>query len=139
MINGPVSPTKVGEVVAQFGASHDCGGHAIFLGQVRTDRLKGQKVRGIEYTAYEEMAEKAFDQIRHEAKARHGINHVLIWHSKGLVKVGEISLFVFISSGHREEAFRAIKDTVEAIKAKVPVWKKVLLEGGTHQWVDENQ
>ena len=52
----------------------------------------------------------------------------------GKVAAGEISLFVFTSSAHRKAAIDACKETVERIKAELPVWGKELFEDETYQW-----
>jgi molybdopterin synthase catalytic subunit len=52
----------------------------------------------------------------------------------GKVEAGEISLFVFTSSAHRKAAIDACNETVERIKAELPVWGKELFEDETYQW-----
>lgn len=42
------------------------------------------------------------------------------------VKVGEASVVVAISSPHRHDAQQAIGHVVEQLKARVPIWKKVI-------------
>jgi molybdopterin synthase catalytic subunit len=57
-----------------------------------------------------------------------------IYHSLGLVKAGEICLFVFVSSPRRKVVFKALEYVVEEIKAHVPVFGKELFKDNTHQW-----
>jgi molybdopterin synthase catalytic subunit len=57
-----------------------------------------------------------------------------IYHSLGVVKAGEICLFVFTSSAHRKEAIDACEEVVNRIKAELPVWGKEIFENETHQW-----
>ena len=57
-----------------------------------------------------------------------------IYHSMGRVKVGEICLFVFVSSPHRKEVFEALQYVVEEIKAQVPVFGKEVFEDESYQW-----
>jgi molybdopterin synthase catalytic subunit len=92
-------------------------------------------VTGIDYTAYEEMAEQAFHNIREAAFARFELTCMHIYHSLGLVRTGEISLFVFVSSPHRRAAFEASEYIVEEIKANVPIFGKELVgDAGQHVW-----
>ena len=56
------------------------------------------------------------------------------YHSLGKVVVGEISLFVFTSSPHRKAAIEACNETVERIKAELPIWGKELFTDETYQW-----
>jgi molybdopterin synthase catalytic subunit len=50
------------------------------------------------------------------------------------VVAGEICLFVFTSGAHRKEAIDACEETVERLKAELPIWGKELFEDETHQW-----
>ena len=61
-----------------------------------------------------------------------------IYHSLGEVKTGQLSLFVFVSSPHRQTAREAMAYLVEEIKSKAPVFGKELLDDGTFL-VKENQ
>jgi molybdopterin synthase catalytic subunit len=57
-----------------------------------------------------------------------------IYHSLGLVKAGEICLFVFTSSKHRKAAIEACNELVERIKAELPIWGKEIFEDNSSQW-----
>ena len=59
---------------------------------------------------------------------------VEIIHSTGIVKAGEISLFVLVSAGHRQQAIQACAKTVELIKEQFPVWKKETFDDDSHEW-----
>lgn len=131
---GPIAPQFIADSIGHHASKTNIGAHDIFLGQVRADAIEGKEVSGIEYTAYEEMAEKAFYDIREAAFAKFDIVCMHIYHSLGLVKAGEICLFVFVSTGHRKEAFEAIEYLVEEIKEKVPIFGKELFTDDTHQW-----
>jgi molybdopterin synthase catalytic subunit len=61
-----------------------------------------------------------------------------IYHSIGKVHVGEVGLFVFVSSKRRKDVFPAIEFIVEQIKKDVPVFGKELFEDETHQWKVNN-
>ena len=126
-IQGAIDPVFIGEQIAKHSSKHDIGAHSIFLGQVRADEKVGKHVAGIEYSAYEDMANQAFSKIREEAFEQWPLNCLHIYHSTGLVKTGELSLFVFCSSGHRKESIKAMKQIVEGIKHKVPIWKKEIM------------
>jgi molybdopterin synthase catalytic subunit len=57
-----------------------------------------------------------------------------VHHSLGVVKAGEISLFVFTSSVHRRAAIDACNEVVERIKHELPVWGKEIFKDETYQW-----
>ena len=46
-------------------------------------------------------------------------------HRLGTCPVGEASVGIAISSAHRKEALEATHYAIDAIKANVPIWKKV--------------
>ena len=81
------------------------------------------------------MAEKIFHEIRESIFEKYDISCMHIYHSIGKVKVGEISLFVFVSSKHRAVSYEASRDVVEQIKEKTPIWKKEIFEGEGWHWV----
>ena len=78
---------------------------------------------GIEYEAYEAMAEGKLRQIAEEVSEKHGITEVILIHRIGLVRAGEASLFLRITSAHRAEAFAASREIIERLKQEVPIWK----------------
>jgi len=133
-IDGAISPMFVGESIAKHSTKKDIGAHSIFLGQVRNDILDGKEVTGIDYTAYTEMANDVFHTIREDAFAQFSLTCMHIYHSIGLVATGEISLFVFTSSKHRNEAMEACFYIVNRIKSEVPVWGKEVLSDGSFYW-----
>lgn len=133
-VEGAIPPEKIGKSIANHQIKTNIGAHSIFLGQVRADEIEGRLVEGIEYSAYEEMAENSFNEIRESAFDKYDMTCCHIYHSLGLVKTGEICLFVFTSSAHRKIAIEACEYIVEEIKAKVPVFGKEIFDDESHQW-----
>ncbi len=133
-IKGAILPEKIAKSIAHHQVKTDIGAHDIFLGQVRADHINGKKVAAIEYTAYEEMANEVFHDIRESAFEKFDLTCLHIYHSMGVVKAGEICLFVFTSSAHRKMAMDACRFLVEEIKEKVPVFGKEIFEDQSHQW-----
>jgi len=136
--NGPITLDFIGNSIAKHSSKTDIGAHDIFLGQVRSDVIDDKKVVAINYEAYQEMAEELFHEIREDAFAKYNLVCMHIYHSLGVVKAGEICLFVFVSSIHRKEAFDACQDIVEQIKAMTPIWGKEIFEDDSFVW-KENQ
>ncbi|MCB0402267.1 MAG: molybdenum cofactor biosynthesis protein MoaE [Flavobacteriales bacterium] len=133
-VEGPITPEKIANSIAHHQVKTNIGAHDIFLGQVRADVIEGKTVQAIDYSAYEEMANKVFHEIRESAFDKFDLTCMHIYHSKGLVKTGEICLFVFTSSAHRKEAMEACRYLVEEIKAKVPIFGKEVFEDASFQW-----
>ncbi|MEC3907780.1 molybdenum cofactor biosynthesis protein MoaE [Tamlana sp. 2201CG12-4] len=131
---GPISSEFIGHSIYKHQTKTSIGAHNIFLGQVRADIIDGKPVSAIEYTAYEDMANQKFHDIRESAFERFELTCMHIYHSLGTVKAGEICLFVFVSSPRRKVVFEALEYIVEAIKAEVPVFGKEIFEDQSHQW-----
>lgn len=131
---GAISSEFIASSIAKHQSKTGIGAHNIFLGQVRADKVNGKEVSAIDYTAYEDMANKKFHEIREAAFEKFDLNCMHIYHSLGKVNKGEICLFVFVSSPRRKEVFPAIEFIVEEIKAHVPVFGKEIFEDKSHQW-----
>ena len=133
-VNGPITASFIGDSIQKHNTKTEIGGHSIFLGQVRADIIDEKKVSAIEYTAYEEMALEKMHSIREEIFAKYNLTCMHVYHSLGKVAAGEICLFVFTSSAHRKAAIDACNETVERIKAELPIWGKELFTDETWQW-----
>ena len=133
-----ISPEFIANSIAHHQVKTSIGAHQIFLGQVRGDLIDSKEVVAIEYTAHEEMANKAFDVIREAAFEKYDLVCMHIYHSLGVVKTGEICLFVFVSSKHRKDVQLAIEFIVEEIKKKVPIFGKELFEDDSFVWKENN-
>lgn len=133
-IQGAVSPAFIADSIQKHSTKTDIGAHSIFLGQVRDDVIENKKVASIEYTTYEEMALEKMYEIREDIFARYELICMHVYHSLGKVAAGELCLFVFTSSKHRKIAIDACEETVERIKAELPVWGKEQFEDESYQW-----
>lgn len=134
-IDGAISPIFIGESIAKHQTKVTIGAHQLFLGQVRADEIKEQKVVAIDYTAHNEMANKIFHEIREKAFQNYpDLVCMHIYHSIGIVNSGEICLFVFVSSKHRKSAQQAIEQIVEQIKAEAPIFGREILADESHVW-----
>jgi molybdopterin synthase catalytic subunit len=135
LVNGPVTLEIIAEFIGNISDRKDSGGHSVFLGQVRADENDGKKVRAIDYSAYDTMVEAEAEKIRQTVLSEFSdAKSIHIVHSKGLVNAGEISLFVIVSAGHRQQAFQACSRTVELIKERLPVWKREIYDDDSHKW-----
>jgi len=135
---GAISSEFIGESIAKHQTKTSIGAHNIFLGQVRADVVQNKTVAAIQYTAYEDMANAKFYEIREAAFEKFDLTCMHIYHSLGTVNAGEICLFVFVSSPHRKMVFKALEYIVEEIKAEVPVFGKEIFEDSSHQWKVNN-
>lgn len=126
----PLDPAKLVQSVRK----DESGAVALFYGVVRNENL-GRTVLWLEYDAYPEMAIKKMKEVADEVRAKFPVTNVGVMHRTGRLEIGETSLLVAVSSGHRKEAFEACHYAVDRIKQIVPVWKKEVFEGG-EEWIE---
>lgn len=111
----------------------DCGAVALFVGTVRNHH-DGKSVRSLSYTAFKEMAEKEFAKIEAEIRARWPVGAVYMAHRTGKLEIGDASVILAVSSGHRAEAFDACRHAIETLKKTAPIWKEEFYDEGK-AWV----
>jgi molybdopterin synthase catalytic subunit len=129
LVDGPIDlATVVGEV-----ADERAGAIATFEGTVRA-QSRGRRVIALEYEAYSGMAERVMAEIAQEVKARYELCAVAVTHRLGWVQIGETSVAIAVSAPHRHDALAACRDVIDALKERVPLWKKELYEGG-EEWI----
>jgi molybdopterin synthase catalytic subunit len=116
------APISIDEAVAAV-ANSSAGGIAVFVGVVR-DTNEGRAVARLEYKAYESMAKAELRRIAREVSARWPDVRVAALHRIGSLSVGETAVACAASAPHRGEAFEACRALIEAIKARVPIWKR---------------
>ncbi len=135
---GAITANFIADSIAKHATKTEIGGHNIFLGQVRADQIEDKLVVAIDYTSHVEMALEKMHEIREAIFAKYPLTCMHIHHSLGIVKAGEICLFVFTSSKHRKAAIDACTECVERIKAELPIWGKEIFEGEGYQWKENN-
>jgi molybdopterin synthase catalytic subunit len=131
LVHAPIDVAALLARVAHAGA----GAQAAFLGAVR-DRNAGRAVAGIDYAAYEPMAAAELAAIAGDAAARWPGSRVALAHRIGTLAVGELSVAIAVAHPHRAEAFEACRFAIEAIKQRVPIWKREHYVDGSRAWVD---
>jgi molybdopterin synthase catalytic subunit len=122
------SPIDMQEL-ADFVADPAAGAMATFVGMTRNTN-EGRQVTRLEYECYPGMAEKEMEKIAAEVLQRWPIKKISMVHRLGRVDIGEASVAIAVSSGHRHAAFEACHYAINQLKETVPIWKKELYEGG---------
>ncbi|MFO0589168.1 MAG: molybdenum cofactor biosynthesis protein MoaE [Polyangiaceae bacterium] len=115
----PLSLDEVTREVRHAGA----GAIATFEGTVR-DTNEGRAVTLLEYEAYGPMAETELAKILDEIRAEHPEVRVAALHRIGSLHVGDAAVLCAASAPHRTEAFRACREAIDRIKARLPIWKR---------------
>ena len=111
------------------------GASAVFIGTVRSTN-DGREVREIEYTAYEEMAEREMSVILAEAGRANEDAALVAEHRIGLLAVGEASIVIVAAHERRACALDALRYAIDDMKTRVPIWKREVYADGSQSWVD---
>ncbi len=111
------------------------GGYASFEGWVRNHN-EGLAVRRLEYEAFESLAIKEGERIVLEAAERFGVLKAACVHRVGSLEIGDLAVWVGVSSRHRGEAFAACRYIIDEVKHRVPIWKKEHYINGDSGWVN---
>lgn len=111
------------------------GAIAAFEGRVRNHNDEKAVVELI-YETCESLAEKEADRIVSEAKEKFPILNAVLRHRTGKIKIGELAVFVAVSSAHRQAAFQACRYIIDEAKRRLAIWKKETYADGTSVWVN---
>lgn len=112
------------------------GGIVVFEGRVR-NQSESKKVLKLEYEAYRALATQEGVKILQEAHAKHPeIKSLICVHAEGELEPGDLAVWVGAASAHRDEAFLGCRYVIEAVKHRLPIWKKETFETGEAHWVN---
>jgi molybdopterin synthase catalytic subunit len=111
------------------------GACVTFEGRVR-DHSEGRAVRALDYEAYAPLAQKEGERILREARDKFQVVGAACVHRTGSLSLGDIAVWVAVTSAHRAAAFEACRYIIDEIKARLPIWKKEHYEGGSSEWVN---
>lgn len=125
-------PLSLERAVEDVRSPH-AGAIATFSGTTRM-HSRDREVIHLDYEAYEGMAERVMAEIAEELQARYALCDIAIHHRIGRVGIGETSVVIAVSAAHRQDALAACKDAIDALKERVPLWKKEVYAGG-EEWI----
>lgn len=106
------------------------GAVLLFLGVGRQD-ADGKPVLKLAYEAWAEPAEAELRKIGAEIAAQWPGSRVAIVHRTGEVAIGEASVVIAVGTPHRPACYEASRYAIEALKARVPIWKKEIYADGS--------
>lgn len=116
-------------------ADKRAGAFVTFEGWVR-DHNEGKEVLTLEYEAYEALCQNEAKQILLESREKFGVIDVYCVHRTGKLAIGEMAVWVGVSSAHRGAAFDACRYVIDEIKSRLPIWKKETYANGSSDWVN---
>ena len=133
---GPSGLTDAAIDVAALEAAVAGSGHGAlvsFIGRARDRADDGRTVLELEYEAYPEMAESVLAAIVVEAEERWQESRVAVVHRIGPVPIGEAAVAIVTATMHRSDAYDANRFVIEAIKERLPIWKRERFADGS-EW-----
>lgn len=128
-------PIDVQVLISQV-ASPACGATLVFLGTAR--EVEDEELVSLEYEAYAPMATSFFAELAEEIRAAHAVEGIAIVHRVGSLALGDVSVAIVVASPHRGAGFDALRQAIERIKEKAPVWKKEVTRKRA-RWVREEE
>ena len=131
LVRAPIDPLSIIRDVS----NPRNGAVLLFLGAVRQVN-DGRDVTGIDYAAYEAMAQRELDAIVVEASEKFETQDVAVQHRLGELGVEEVSVAIAVGHAHREAAYAVSRFVIEELKRRVPIWKREHYTDGTREWVD---
>lgn len=118
----------------EFVSDPGFGGISMFVGRGR-DLNHGREVASISYDLYQPLALARFAEIAEQAQCEAGPRlRLYIAHAKGRLAVGEFAVVIAAGTPHRDEAFRACRLVIEAVKHTTPIWKQEHYVDGDSEW-----
>ncbi|MEM3580720.1 MAG: molybdenum cofactor biosynthesis protein MoaE [Candidatus Bathyarchaeia archaeon] len=118
---------SIGELIERVKGNPNfqkAGAIAVFIGVVRGENPREEKVQRLEIEAYDEGADEVLSKICQDLKSRRGIVDVQIHHFLGKFDVGEDLVYVVVAGSHREDVFPVLREAVERYKKEAPIFKK---------------
>jgi molybdopterin synthase catalytic subunit len=80
------------------------------------------------------MAQAELEAIAEEARQRFGPLRIAMLHRTGRVALGEPSVAIAVGTPHRPQAFAACAFAIDALKARVEIWKNECYADGASAW-----
>jgi molybdopterin synthase catalytic subunit len=111
----------------------ESGAIATYFGVVKGS-LGGKRVEKLVYEYHERATEEALSRIAEEVASRAQLKAVLIYHSVGEFKPGDVVFAVGVVGRGRREVVEALREVVERVKHETAIWKKEFRDDGVY-WV----
>ena len=115
--------------------AHQAAGAVVGFAGVVRDHDGGRTVTRLEYSAHP-SAQQTLAEVAAEIAAEcHGVRAIAVSHRIGTLQIGDAALVAAVAADHRGAAFETCERLVDAVKARLPVWKHQFFADGTDEWV----
>ncbi|MFY2861973.1 molybdenum cofactor biosynthesis protein MoaE [Mycobacterium sp. THU-M104] len=126
----PISVSEHEDLVRHRSAGAVVG----FVGVIR-DHDGERRVVRLEYSSHPSALQVMTDVVAEIAERAGGLRAIAASHRIGALHIGDAALVAAVAADHRQEAFAACALLVDAVKARLPVWKHQFFDDGTDEWV----
>ncbi|HJT95465.1 MAG TPA: molybdenum cofactor biosynthesis protein MoaE [Mycobacterium sp.] len=115
--------------------AHQAAGAVVGFAGVVRDHDGGRTVTRLEYSAHP-AAQQTLAEVAAEIAADcHGVRAIAVSHRIGTLQIGDAALVAAVAADHRGAAFETCERLVDAVKARLPVWKHQFFADGSEEWV----
>ncbi|MGH2402146.1 MAG: molybdenum cofactor biosynthesis protein [Candidatus Limnocylindria bacterium] len=128
LVDGPIDIASLERAVVDVWH----GALVTFVGRARNRADDDRAVVELEYEVYPEMAASVLAEIAAEAE-QNWRAAVAVVHRHGVVPIGEAAVVIVSAATHRAEAYEANRFVIEAIKERLPIWKRERFADGS-EW-----
>ena len=134
MVRAHLSERPIDLAEHQALVAHRTAGAVVgFVGAVR-DHHGGRSVTRLDYSAHP-TAPEILAEVADEIAARADVHAIAVSHRLGWRRIGDAALVVAVAGAHRGTAFEPCALLVDAVKARLPVWKHQFFADGSDEWV----
>jgi molybdopterin synthase catalytic subunit len=114
---------------------HTAAGAVVGFAGVIRDHDGGRTVTRLEYSAHPTAQQTLAEVAAEIAADSHGVRAIAVSHRIGALRIGDAALVVAVAADHRGAAFETCERLVDAVKARLPVWKHQFFADGSEEWV----
>jgi molybdopterin synthase catalytic subunit len=115
--------------------AHQAAGAVVGFAGVVRDHDGGRTVTGLEYSAHPSAQQTLADVAAEIAADCQGVRAIAVSHRIGALEIGDAALVAAVAADHRGAAFETCERLVDAVKARLPVWKHQFFADGSDEWV----
>lgn len=115
--------------------AHEAAGAVVGFSGVVRDHDDGRGVVRLEYSAHPTALQTLTEVADEIARDCTGVRAIAVSHRIGTLHIGDAALVAAVAADHRQAAFETCGLLVDAVKARLPVWKHQFFSDGTEEWV----
>jgi molybdopterin synthase catalytic subunit len=115
--------------------AHQAAGAVVGFAGVVRDHDGGRTVTRLEYSGHPSAQQTLADVAAEIAADCPGVRAIAVSHRIGDLEIGDAALVAAVAADHRQAAFDTCARLVDAVKARLPVWKHQFFADGSDEWV----